>query len=369
MTAIDPRLVSLSREMFQGRTKLTVEESEKLWIEWKTREKQGRLMVPSQDTMQNIVSIHRDQTEYVSLVPDRDPDYVEWGPFDLIKDIAASRQFYPVWISGLSGNGKTKMVEQACATTGREYIRVNFTNETDETDLIGGLRIVGGDTVFEEGPVLIAMKRGAVLLLDEIDAAHTNKVMCLQGVIDGGGIMVKTTNEFVRPAKGFQVFATGNTRGYGSMDGRFIGTNVMNGALLDRFPAMMTQKYPPIDVERDILTRKVNRALNGCSERSAYLIECLLKWAKMIRDSFDNEDVSEVITTRTLVNIITGYSILKTIPVVVAVAVNRFPRDIAVNFNSTWEANFSEEAFERYSDDPNKPTNTTRIGDGRGFNF
>lgn len=292
----------------------------------------------------------------VSYVPSVDPNYVAWGAFELVLDIIKSGVFYPLWITGQSGNGKTVMVQQACAQAQRDFIRVNFTTETDETDLIGGLRIVGGDTIFEEGAVLTAMRRGAVLLLDEVDAAHTNKIMCLQGVVDGHGILVKTTGEFVKPAKGFQVFATGNTRGRGSEDGRFIGTQMMNAAFLDRFPAMITQKFPPKHVEKDIIVRHAGSVMKMVDRETLYIIDCLINWADGIRDRFMKEEVEEVISTRTLKDIVTGIAAFGDVNLAVDMAANRYPRNIAENYSSYWLKIYDEDKF---SYEINKNKNST----------
>lgn len=270
------------------------------------------------------------KSDVVSYVPDVDKRYYTYGNFNKVKDIIDSKKFYPIWITGLAGNGKTQMVEQACAATDREFIRVNFTMETDENDLIGHQTLdykVNADnskeeigSVFHEGPVVEALRRGAVLLLDEIDVGHTNKIMCLQPVLEGKGVLIKSTGEFVKPAPGFQIFATSNTKGKGSEDGKFIGTNIMNGAFLDRFSGTIEQTYPPKKIEENILKRYfINyHWADRASEtdvtkdelnQAAVLCAKLCEWASSIRDAYDNGAVDEVITTRSLINIIQGYSI------------------------------------------------------------
>ena len=188
-----------------------------------------------------------------SLVPEKDNTFVKFGPFTDIKKIISSKIFYPTFITGLSGNGKTFGVEQACAQLNRELIRVNITIETDEDDLIGGFRLVNGATVWHNGPVIEALNRGAILLLDEIDLA-SNKILCLQSILEGKGVFLKKIGKFIKPAKGFNIIATANTKGKGSEDGRFIGTNVLNEAFLERFPVTFEQEYPAPAVENKILT-------------------------------------------------------------------------------------------------------------------
>ena len=189
-----------------------------------------------------------------NLIPQKDDSFVRFGNFADIKKIIESRVFYPTFITGLSGNGKTFSVEQACAQLGRELIRVNITIETDEDDLIGGFRLINGDTVWHNGPVIEALERGAILLLDEIDLA-SNKILCLQSILEGKGVFLKKIGRFVKPAKGFNVIATANTKGKGSDDGRFIGTNVLNEAFLERFPVTFEQEYPTVATETKILNK------------------------------------------------------------------------------------------------------------------
>ena len=184
-----------------------------------------------------------------NVVPAKDKDFVTFGNFADVKNVITSKKFYPIFITGLSGNGKTLAVTQACAVAKREMIRVNITIETDEDDLLGGYRLRDGQTVWQNGPVIEAMERGAVLLLDEIDLA-SNKIMCLQPILEGSGIYVKKINRFVKPKFGFNVVATANTKGQGSDDGKFIGTNVLNEAFLERFPITFEQEYPAAKTEQ-----------------------------------------------------------------------------------------------------------------------
>ena len=258
----------------------------------------------------------------VSYVPDKDSNYVPFGNAPSLKKIINSRQFYPVFITGLSGNGKTLGVEQACANLNRELIRVNITIETDEDDLIGGFRLVNGDTVFHNGPVVEALERGAVLLLDEIDLA-SNKILCLQSVLEGKGVFLKKTGRYVKPAAGFTVIATANTKGKGSDDGRFVGTNVLNEAFLERFPITFEQDYPSPTIEQKILVNV------GCELTFA---ENLVKWAGVIRKTFFDGGVDEVITTRRLVHIAQAYSIFGDRLVAITNCVNRFDDDTKQSF-------------------------------------
>ena len=258
----------------------------------------------------------------VSYVPEKDSNYVPFGNAPSLKKIINSGQFYPVFITGLSGNGKTLGVEQACANLNRELIRVNITIETDEDDLIGGFRLVNGDTVFHNGPVVEALERGAVLLLDEIDLA-SNKILCLQSVLEGKGVFLKKTGRYVKPAAGFTVIATANTKGKGSDDGRFVGTNVLNEAFLERFPITFEQDYPSPVIEQKILKNV------GCELTFA---ENLVKWAGVIRKTFFDGGVDEVITTRRLVHIAQAYSIFGDRLVAITNCVNRFDDDTKQSF-------------------------------------
>jgi cobaltochelatase CobS len=235
-----------------------------------------------------------------SLVPPKFNGYVTWGHFSNVVKIVKSRRFYPIFITGLSGNGKTLMVEQVCAKLKRECYRVNITAQTDEDDLLGGFRLINGNTVWQDGPVVSAMKSGGVLLLDEVDLASRN-IMCLQPVLEGKGVFLKKIGQWVTPAEGFQVFATANTKGKGSDDGRFVGTGVMNEAFLDRFPITMEQPYATRATERKILVKA------GCDD--ADYADNLTKWAEIIRKTFAEGGIDEVVSTRRLVNIVEAFNI------------------------------------------------------------
>ncbi len=235
-----------------------------------------------------------------SLVPPKFNGYVTWGHFSNVEKIVRSRKFYPIFITGLSGNGKTLMVEQVCAKLKRACYRVNITAQTDEDDLLGGFRLINGNTVWQDGPVVSAMQSGGVLLLDEVDLASRN-IMCLQPVLEGKGVFLKKIGKWVTPAAGFQVFATANTKGKGSDDGRFVGTGVMNEAFLDRFPITMEQPYATKATEKKILIK------SGCDDVD--FADNLTKWAEIIRKTFYEGGIDEVVSTRRLVNIVEAFGI------------------------------------------------------------
>jgi len=261
------------------------------------------------------------------IVPKKDPVFVSFGNYPDVKSIIKSGMFYPVFITGLSGNGKTMGVTQACAENKRELIRVNITIETDEDDLLGGYRLKDGQTVWQNGPVIEAMERGAVLLLDEIDLA-SNKIMCLQPILEGSGVYVKKINKFVKPADGFNVVATANTKGQGSDDGKFIGTNVLNEAFLERFPITFEQSYPSAKIEEKILVKTLEKA----GKKDAEFCKKLVTWAEVIRKTYFDGGVDEIISTRRLVHIIQAYAIFGQKLKAVEVCTNRFDNDTKNSF-------------------------------------
>jgi hypothetical protein len=266
-----------------------------------------------------------------NLIPDKDDTFVSFGNFADIKKIIQSRLFYPAFITGLSGNGKTFGVEQACAQLGRELIRVNITIETDADDLIGGFRLVDGETVWHNGPVIEALQRGAILLLDEIDLA-SNKILCLQSILEGKGIFLKKIGKFVKPSAGFNIFATANTKGKGSDDGRFIGTNVLNEAFLERFPVTFEQEYPSLTVEKKILSN-VAQSLNiPMVKEHEDFINHLCTWSEIIRKTFVDGGIDEVISTRRLVHVLRAYSIFGKKEKAIKVCLNRFDDETKTTF-------------------------------------
>ena len=262
-----------------------------------------------------------------NVVPDKDKCFVSFGNYPDVKSIIKSKRFYPVFLTGLSGNGKTLSVTQACADLKRELIRVNITIETDEDDLLGGFRLKDGQTVWSNGPIIEAMERGAVLLLDEIDLA-SNKIMCLQPVLEGSGIFVKKINKWIQPKSGFNVIATANTKGQGSEDGKFIGTNVLNEAFLERFPVTFEQKYPSVAIEKKIL----NNTLKSYGKSDAKFIDKLTTWADVIRKTYFDGGVDEIISTRRLVHITQAYSIFANKMKAIQMCTNRFDDDTKNSF-------------------------------------
>ena len=281
-----------------------------------------------------------------NLVPQKDPNYVPFGNFSDVKKIISSKMFYPTFITGLSGNGKTLSVEQACAQLGRELVRVNITIETDEDDLIGGFRLVDGATVWHDGPVIQALNRGAVLLLDEIDLA-SNKILCLQSILEGKGVFLKKVGRFVRPKSGFNIIATANTKGKGADDGRFIGTNVLNEAFLERFALTFEQEYPTPKTEQKIL-EKVSANLGVLDEE---FCENLANWSDIIRRTFRDGGIDEVISTRRLVHIIRAFAIWNNRVKAIQVCVNRFDEETKQSFVDLYDKIDAKVDLEEESND------------------
>lgn len=244
----------------------------------------------------------------LAKVPAKAKTFVPFGDFDMVRQVVASKQFFPIYITGLSGNGKTFQVEQACAMEQREYIRCNITMETDEDDLIGGFRLRDGNTVFEPGPVLVAMLRGAVLLIDEIDKASA-KIMCLQPVMEGKPITVKKLGVTIPPAEGFTVFATANTKGRGSEDGKFITSTLLDEAFLERFPITIEQEYPSVSVEKKILAKHFEQAGFTMTPHAVTFFDTLARWAEAIRNTFVEGGIDDLISTRRLTAIVKAYAI------------------------------------------------------------
>jgi MoxR-like ATPase len=261
------------------------------------------------------------------IVPKKDATFVPFGNYPDIKSIIKSGKFYPVFVTGLSGNGKTMSILQACAEAKKECIRVNVTIETDEDDLLGGYRLKDGQTVWQNGPVIEAMERGALLLLDEIDLA-SNKIMCLQPILEGSGVFVKKINKFVKPKDGFNVVATANTKGQGSEDGKFIGTNILNEAFLERFPVTFEQRYPNTKTEEKIL----NNVLESTGKKDTNYVNKLVTWADVIRKTYFDGGVDEIISTRRLVHIVQAYSIFSNKVKAIELCTNRFDEDTKTSF-------------------------------------
>ncbi len=295
--------------------------------------------------------------EQRSLVPLRDDLFVPFGVFKDVKQVIKSGIHYPLFITGLSGNGKTHAVEQACSQLNREFVRVNVTIETDEDDLIGGFRLVNGETVWSDGPVVEALKRGAVLLLDEVDLA-SNKIMCLQSILEGNGVYLKKINTYVQPAPGFNVIATANTKGKGSENGMFIGTNVLNEAFLERFAVTLEQEYPSPSTEVKILTRVF--ASVGCYVEDK-LITDLVNWADIIRKTFRDGGIEDVISTRRLLSIVRAYSIWGDITKSMMLCTNRFDDDTKSVFITLWDK-VSGDTTENPSEDSEEVLTHTTLG-------
>ena len=258
----------------------------------------------------------------VKIIPEKMSNYVPFGHFKDVKGIIKSKIFFPVFVTGLSGNGKTLMIEQVCASLKRELFRVNITIETDEDDLMGGHTLQGGDIMFREGPVIKAMRKGAVLLLDEVDLG-SNKLMCLQSVLEGKGYLIKKTGEWVSPKEGFTILATANTKGQGSEDGKFIGTQIMNEAMLERFAITMQQEYPPVKTERSILKKEMG--LTG--EVDDDFCEKLVDWADIIRKTFYEGGIDDVVTTRRLVHIVNAFRMFKDKMKSIEMCISRFDEE------------------------------------------
>ena len=271
-----------------------------------------------------------------NLVPQKEPNFIPFGNFTDIKKIISSKLFYPTFITGMSGNGKTLGVEQACAALNRELIRVNITIETDEDDLIGGFRLVDGNTVWHNGPVVEALERGAVLLLDEIDLA-SNKILCLQSILEGKGVFLKKIGKYVKPSKGFTVVATANTKGKGSEDGRFVGTNVLNEAFLERFPVTFEQNYPHPQTEQKMLD-----LLSADKEFNKRLCD----WADIIRKTFFDGGIDEVISTRRLVHIVKAYEIFGNRAKAITTCISRFDEETKEAFQQLYDKVDADVSFE-----------------------
>ena len=295
--------------------------------------------VPALDTSMNL-AMGMTGGERATLVPNKFNGYVTWGHFKDAEAVVKSRQFYPIFVTGLSGNGKTLMVEQICAKLKRECYRVNITKQTDEDDLLGGFRLINGNTVWQDGPVVTAMKSGGVLLLDEIDLGGRN-LMCLQPVLEGKGVFLKKIGEWVTPAKGFTILATANTKGKGSDDGRFVGTGIMNEAMLDRFPVTFEQPYPTPAIEKKILVKV------GADETFA---DHLTRWADIIRKSFYEGAVDEIVSTRRLVDIVNAEDIFGDRAKAIAMCLARFDDDTREGFMSLY-AKVDDEIVNGVEDD------------------
>ncbi len=309
------------------------------------------------ETENAVMNLIATNMERQNLVPTAFEGFVPWGHFKDIKQIVKSGIFYPVFTTGLSGNGKTLMIEQVHAEMGKELIRVNITIETDEDDLLGGFRLVNGETKFVPGPVVEAMERGCTLLLDECDLG-SNKLMCLQPVLEGKGVYLKKVNKWVTPKEGFNVMATANTKGKGSEDGRFIGTNILNEAFLERFAITIEQPYPAASVEKKIVLGSMKK-YGAVDEDFA---TNLVTWSEVIRKTFFDGGVDELISTRRLDHIAKSFSIFKDKQKSIELCVSRFDQDTKESFLDLYskidagvnplEENAPEETLEEMVEEP-----------------
>jgi hypothetical protein len=292
-------------------------------------------------------------TNKVSLIPQVDSNYVAFGNHRDVESIIQSKEFYPTYIAGPTGNGKSTMIEQICAKNKRDLIRINLNTMSDEEQLIGSKTLEDGNVTVVEGPVLIAMRTGSVLLLDEIDAGAANTLLCLQPILEGKPYYFKLKNEVITPASGFNVIATANTKGKGSDDGRYIGTNVLNEAFLERFAVTFEQEYPTRSVELKI----INNLMQSYNCVDNEFAELLVKWAEAIRRTFDDGGLDETITTRRLVHVIKAFSIFKNQSKAIELCCNRFDQQTKESFIDLFSKLQSGEEEVMASDDLNETLN------------
>ena len=307
---------------------------------WLMANRVGRGLYSVQGSKSNVVmkeevmeSFKVDYTNTESLIPRKDPNFVPFGNYTDLENIIKSGIFYPAYISGPTGNGKSTMVEQICAKHKKPLIRVNLNMMTDEEQLIGSKTLENGNVEIVEGPVLIAMRNGTSLLLDEIDAGSANTLLCLQPILEGKPYYFKLKNEMIVPKEGFNIFATANTKGKGSDDGRYIGTNVLNEAFLERFAVTFEQEYPTAKVEIKI----IKNLMETYSCVNEVFAETLVKWAEAIRRTFDDGGVDETITTRRMIHIVRAYAIFKTEKKAVELCCNRFDSATKMAFIDLYE--------------------------------
>lgn len=261
-------------------------------------------------------------SEVEDLVPIKDTNYVPFGFYKDLESIIKSKVFYPVFVTGLTGNGKTTMVEQVCSKLKRECVRVNVSIETDEDDLVGGSTLIDGNVTFREGPVILAMRRGAVLLIDEIDRG-SNKLMCIQGILEGKPYFNKKNGDVIHPAPGFTVIATANTKGQGSDSGKYIAAQILDEAFLERFPITVEQEYPSAKVERTIIMNNMEQ--HSCVDEE--FADKLVTWAEVIRKTYLEDAVDELISTRRLVHIVKAFSMFRDRQKAIELCINRFDSD------------------------------------------
>lgn len=294
-----------------------------------------------QPTNVHVLKQKKLQDDVDSAIPNKFPGFVPFGFYSEMVKILRSREFYPVFITGHSGNGKTLMVEQACAYLKRECIRVNISVETDESDLIGTNTLVDGNIVYRDGPVMTAMKRGSILLIDEVDRG-SNKLLCLQGILEGKPYFNKKSGEYVTPAPGFNVIATANTKGRGSEEGKYL-SQILDDAFLERFPITVEQNYPNTKIELEIL--------KNITDNHAFA-ECLVKWADVIRKTFNEGAVDEVVSTRRLVHIVKAYKIFRSKKKAIEYCVSRFDTETKISFIDLYTKVDAEASNETPAEEP-----------------
>jgi len=310
---------------------------------------------PVAEAVQKAVGKVRSTSSEEVFVPEKDSTFVKWGYFADVSKIIKSKMFYPMYVAGLSGNGKTMMIEQACAAANREYVRVQITPETDEDDLIGGFRLLDGETVFAKGPVIKAMESGSILLIDEIDRG-SNKLMALQGVLEGKPVLIKKTGEVVHPAPGFNVIGTANTKGQGDDAGRFISASIIDEAFLERFTITLEQPYPSASVEKKIVKNHMEKFGANDSE----FVDKLVAWGQAIRKTFLDGGVDEIVSTRRLCHIVQTFSIFNDRMKAIELCVNRFDEDTRSGFLDLYskidaDVNAMDEALDEVQTDVNMP--------------
>jgi hypothetical protein len=319
----NPHFIIACREIKIGKSQYDLSQ---MFENVKTETAQSEDVFPALQA-QIIPMKKRIAVEIDSTIPAKDNTYVPFGFYKQLEMILKSKTFYPVFVTGLSGNGKTTMVEQAAAKLGRECIRVNISIETDEDDLIGGNTLQDGNVIYREGPVLMAMRRGAVLLIDEIDRG-SNKLMCLQSILEGKPYFNKKTGEMIYAEKGFTIVATANTKGRGTEDGRFIAAQILDDAFLERFPITVEQEFPSPAIEKKIIANK----MEFFGKVDTEFADKLISWAEVIRKTFEEGGVDEIISTRRLVNIVQAYSIFNNREDAITYCINRFDDDTKTAF-------------------------------------
>jgi len=284
-------------------------------------------MTKSEPVQGNRIANVTTDLELENLIPSQYNNYVPFGNFEDVLSIVKSNQFFPVFITGQSGNGKTMSIEQACAKAKRKFVCVSMTPDTDESDLLGNYVLINGQMEWRDGPVTVAARQGAVLCIDEIDYGAQN-LSCLQRVLEGKSFLLKKKNELVTPTPGFTVFATANTKGKGSEDGRYMFTNVLNEAFLERFPNTMEQEWPPVRIEEKI----VNKELDSVNRSDEVFAKNLVSWANVIRSTFAEGGCDEVISTRRLVHIVKTFGIYGNKKKAIEYCLNRFDADTKATF-------------------------------------